>query len=345
MTPAPMKIRGKASVEYIRGTEEDKQFYPSTPEIISAVRSDIIAIAGKIEGFSFLDIGAGDGRVLEGIAEDEAVASQIEEFVTLIESSVDEANSALNSNISFEVRSIQSSLNDSISELDNLFSQIQSASELQGSEDVVGMADNIKRFKEALVGSGNALDSRIMALEQEKKVHELLGEASENGKIVRERLVSLNQAITHYMKEVEEHSTASITTSKSITTILSFITLVLSVVIAYLVVQAINKPLKSVVKQLQLAAKGDMTVHFEKFHDDELGEMADNMQKLVDSLQATLVEIKENSDTLASTAEQTTTISEHSFSSISEQNQQIQMMSTSIEEMTATVDSVAGSIQ
>ena len=71
MTPAPMKIRGKASVEYIRGTEEDKQFYPSTPEIISAVRSDIIAIAGKIEGFSFLDIGAGDGRVLEGIAEDE----------------------------------------------------------------------------------------------------------------------------------------------------------------------------------------------------------------------------------------------------------------------------------
>ena len=281
---------------------------------------------------------------MEGIADDEAVASQIERFVSLIESTVEEANTALNSNILFEVLSIQSSLKDSINEVNSLYQSIKQAPELADSEEVSSMSENLSRFKQALVGNGNAIEAKLASIKLSEATQTRLEQASIKGQEARRLLVRLNNGITEYTKVVEDKGNDRITTSKSITSILALITIALSAVIAYLVTQAISQPLKSAVKQIQQAATGDMTVHFKKFRDDELGEMADNMQILLDNLRATLTEIKHNSDTLASTAEQTTAISDHSFSNISRQNEQIQMMSTSIEEMTATVESVAGSI-
>lgn len=61
-------ISGKASVEFIRGDVEDKEFYPTTDEIIQVVKSDINSLSGY-KMITLLDIGAGDGRVLSGIME------------------------------------------------------------------------------------------------------------------------------------------------------------------------------------------------------------------------------------------------------------------------------------
>ncbi|MFS1428202.1 DUF4942 domain-containing protein [Vibrio splendidus] len=75
MSNQALAVRGKASVELIKGTSEDKEFYPSTTSIINAVKSDILTICGgSLNGVSILDIGAGDGRVLEGIAKEEIVS-------------------------------------------------------------------------------------------------------------------------------------------------------------------------------------------------------------------------------------------------------------------------------
>lgn len=64
------QLKKTATVEFIRGTDEDFQFFPSTPEIIDAVKTDILKLNGTISGLTLLDIGAGDMRVLETIAEE-----------------------------------------------------------------------------------------------------------------------------------------------------------------------------------------------------------------------------------------------------------------------------------
>lgn len=63
-------LNKKATIEFVRGTEQDVDFYPSTDEIIDAVRNDLLTITKRIEGLSILDVGAGDARVLMGIAKE-----------------------------------------------------------------------------------------------------------------------------------------------------------------------------------------------------------------------------------------------------------------------------------
>ncbi|MDK9793693.1 DUF4942 domain-containing protein [Vibrio sp. D431a] len=64
------RMSGKASVEMIRGSVEDKEFYPTTDEIIEVVKNDIHS-KSSYKAISLLDIGAGDGRVLTGVMGDD----------------------------------------------------------------------------------------------------------------------------------------------------------------------------------------------------------------------------------------------------------------------------------
>ncbi|TMO58182.1 HAMP domain-containing methyl-accepting chemotaxis protein [Pseudoalteromonas phenolica] len=281
---------------------------------------------------------------LEGLSENESTNDSITEFVTLVESSVDEANAALASNITFEILGIESVLKDSKGELKSLFRKFSQSPELRDDESVSSMADNLERFLAALVGEKSAISARLDSLNRQKEVSEQLKQAKQLGDNAREVLIRLNDKIKITTNEIKNDALESVSQNQLITTVLTLITLCLSASVAYFVTNSIKKPLHHAVTQIKQAATGDMTVHFTKMRDDELGELADNMQSLVNTLRQTLKEIAHNSNSLATTAEETNTIAKQSFDSASSQNDKMQVMTHSISEMTDTVQSVSNSI-
>ena len=281
---------------------------------------------------------------LEGMAEQDDVMNDLAEFVSLIENTVDNANSALRSKIVFEVLSVQSELNDSASEIATLFNKIKGAEELQGSDELVVMSQNLASFKSALVGSDSAIASKVRVLKQLAKVKKEFKKAEQYAGDTRKLIVELNEKIIIYTETVQAGAEESVNQSQFIISTLAGLIIVLSLLVSYFVTNSIKVPLAKAVEQIQSAATGDMTVQFVKDREDELGDMADSMQQLVNSLRHTLNEISDNSQLLASTAEQTSVISDQSFNSANEQSSQMQSMSTSITEMTETVASVASSI-
>ncbi|TMP41154.1 hypothetical protein CWB96_22235 [Pseudoalteromonas citrea] len=281
---------------------------------------------------------------LEAMAEKDDVMNDLAEFVSLIETAVDTANSALRSAIVFEVLSVQSELNDSASEIATLFNKIKGAEELQGSDELVLMSQNLASFKSALVGSDSAIASKVRVLKQLSKVKKEFKKAGQYAGDTRKLIDELNDKIIIYTETVQAGAEESVNQSQFIISTLAGLIIVLSLLVSYFVTNSIKVPLAKAVEQIQSAATGDMTVQFVKDREDELGDMADSMQQLVNSLRNTLNEISDNSQLLASTAEQTSVISDQSFNSANEQSSQMQSMSTSISEMTETVASVASSI-
>ncbi|KAF7764804.1 methyl-accepting chemotaxis protein [Pseudoalteromonas citrea] len=281
---------------------------------------------------------------LEGMAEQDDVMNDLAEFVSLIEDTVDNANSALRSKIVFEVLGVQSELNDSASEIATLFNRIKGAAELQDSDELVAMSQNLASFKSALVGSDSAIASKVRVLKQLAKVKKEFKKAEQYAGDTRKLIDELNEKIIIYTETVQAGAEESVNQSQFIISTLAGLIIVLSLLVSYFVTNSIKVPLAKAVEQIQSAATGDMTVQFAKDREDELGDMADSMQQLVNSLRNTLNEISDNSQLLASTAEQTSVISDQSFNSANEQSSQMQSMSTSISEMTETVASVASSI-
>ncbi|TMO68815.1 hypothetical protein CWC19_07810 [Pseudoalteromonas aurantia] len=281
---------------------------------------------------------------LEAMAEQDDVINDLAEFVSLIETSVDAANAALRSAIVFEVLSVQSELNGSASEIATLFNKIKGATELQGSDELVAMSQNLASFKSALIGNDSAIASKVTVLKHLTKVKKEFEKAGQYAGDTRKLINELNDKIIIYTETVQAGAEESVSHNQLIISTLAGLIIVLSLLVSYFVTNSIKVPLAKAVEQIQSAATGDMTVQFVKVQEDELGDMADSMQQLVNSLRHTLNEISDNSQLLASTAEQTSVIADQSFNSANEQSSQMQAMSTSITEMTETVASVASSI-
>lgn len=281
---------------------------------------------------------------LEAMAEQDDVINDLAEFVSLIETSVDTANAALRSAIVFEVLSVQSELNGSASEIATLFNKIKGATELQGSDELVAMSQNLASFKSALIGNDSAIASKVTVLKHLTKVKKEFEKAGQYAGDTRKLINELNDKIIIYTETVQAGAEESVSHNQLIISTLAGLIIVLSLLVSYFVTNSIKVPLAKAVEQIQSAATGDMTVQFVKVQEDELGDMADSMQQLVNSLRHTLNEISDNSQLLASTAEQTSVIADQSFNSANEQSSQMQAMSTSITEMTETVASVASSI-
>lgn len=64
-----MSYSNKESVEAVRGTDQDFEFYPTTDEIIQVIKTDIHKNGRYLSGKRILDCGAGDGRVLKAIVD------------------------------------------------------------------------------------------------------------------------------------------------------------------------------------------------------------------------------------------------------------------------------------
>jgi methyl-accepting chemotaxis protein len=155
---------------------------------------------------------------------------------------------------------------------------------------------------------------------------------------------SVDQVTTSVMQEqndlgpvLEENTEQSIRFSL----ILSAVAIVIGIIAAYLLTNAITRPIYKAVKAANQLAEGDLSVDVGKTSKDETGRLLQAVQNTADNLKRMIATISSASDELASASEELAVVTEQTSKGISQQETETEMVATAMNEMATTVHDVA----
>jgi methyl-accepting chemotaxis protein len=121
----------------------------------------------------------------------------------------------------------------------------------------------------------------------------------------------------------------------------ALIVIVLSVVIGYLVVQSIKKPLNRLRAFIIKVGQGDLTLKVDKHANDELGDISRAMDNLVAELRDVVSDIVQQTEQISEVASRTNQLAEATQRKSTEQREEVDMSVHSIGEMSSSIKEVA----
>lgn len=119
----------------------------------------------------------------------------------------------------------------------------------------------------------------------------------------------------------------------------------LAIIVAYITVNRIIKPLAEVNRILNIVASGDMTQRLDDSAKDEFGELSRSCNTLITSLRSLIQGIISRSTQLAAASEETSAITGESSQAIRNQQAQVEQAATATTEMSSTSQTVSNSAQ
>ncbi|MEC8327864.1 MAG: methyl-accepting chemotaxis protein [Pseudomonadota bacterium] len=157
-----------------------------------------------------------------------------------------------------------------------------------------------------------------------------------------DKLTSLSDTlVVELRKEVE----SSVSKAELWTWLGMIIATVIAIVIAFLTVQRITKPLSEINKVLDNVAQGDMTMRLDDSNKDEFGELAKSLNRVTDNLRNLIQGIISRSTQLAAASEETSAVTVESSQAIESQRAQVEQAATATTEMSSTSQSVTQSAE
>lgn len=111
--------------------------------------------------------------------------------------------------------------------------------------------------------------------------------------------------------------------------------------LAFATVRGITGPLDSLKASAARIAGGDLTEKMTVTGRDEITDVQHSLRQMQTNLRDTLMDIQNSAAQLAAAAEELTTVTAQSASTIEDQNQQVQLAATAVTEMSAAVEEVA----
>ena len=123
------------------------------------------------------------------------------------------------------------------------------------------------------------------------------------------------------------------------------LTILLAVAITFVIVRSISVPLKHAVMVLERVAEGDLTVRSTVHTKDEIGRMADALNRAMEKLDFTMQEVADSAVNASSSSQQLAAAAESIASGAQEQAASLEETSASLEEITATVRQSADNAQ
>jgi len=117
----------------------------------------------------------------------------------------------------------------------------------------------------------------------------------------------------------------------------SGLTLVLGLLLSLVIAREFSLPLGRAVQALDQLAEGDLTVSLYVDTEDEVGQMANALNKAVERLNATMRDVSENAANASSSSQELASASEAIASGAQEQAASLEETSASLEQITATV--------
>ena len=109
----------------------------------------------------------------------------------------------------------------------------------------------------------------------------------------------------------------------------------------YTISNNILTPLYKLIDNTHKIADGDLRVRMAMTRKDELGDMSNQIDKMLDKLQSTLRTANESAINSSTMASQIAQASEEAATSVNSQHAQLEMLSTAMTEMSATISDVA----
>lgn len=114
-----------------------------------------------------------------------------------------------------------------------------------------------------------------------------------------------------------------------------------TVVLAWLFTRSITQPLGEALRVAEVIASGDLTSRIDTSGRDEPAKLLVALQGMQAQLRQTIQQIGSSATQLASAAEELSAVTEQGNRSLTQQNDEIQMAATAVNEMTAAVEEVA----
>jgi methyl-accepting chemotaxis protein len=202
------------------------------------------------------------------------------------------------------------------------------------------ITEKLQQIAAFLEGSNGIPALKVQLLADIANAEAQLTAANELTRTGSERLNSLLSLTRSAAAVIEQHATSGV--SNAITTIfvVVIVSIILAIFIATVTVRRIVKPLSEINAMLGVVASGDLTKTLDASSNDEFGELARNLNKVVGNLRQLIQGIISRSTQLAAASEQTSAITVQTTHAIREQKSQVTQAATATTEMSSTSQGV-----
>ena len=324
-------------------------------EISSVISNRKLAIEQQqtlIEKVDAIEEKADDtATILLDLADHDLADSKLQRAVSLSELLENLLNSMVSS--SFEYRDItdQQSATLVASEVNNSFTDIEKSvddviSELnqQGVPDIADeLSSSFSELQGYITGNEQIFANKNSQLNAISAAADSL-KAAENGissaNTILARQVELANKTTIEAGDLVKSSVSEGTRN---TFIITAVSIVLAIVIAWITLTSIIRPLGRVNEMLNVVASGDLSRKLDESGNDEFAQLSRNCNLLIDSLRSLIQSIVSRSTQLATAAEQTSAVTAQSTTAIEEQRTQVEQAASATTEMSSTSQSVLSS--
>jgi methyl-accepting chemotaxis protein len=198
-------------------------------------------------------------------------------------------------------------------------------------------------LKSQIQGVDSIANNKRALLRIEAKTKQALSDSEFATKAALEQLSELVALANEVALELQAGVNDDVSAANLWTWVGMIAATIIAVVVAFITVQLITKPLAEVNKVLTIVASGDMTQSLDDSARDEFGELSRSCNTLIASLRELITGIISRSTQLAAASEQTSTITTESSQAIKSQQDQVEQAATATTEMSSTSHGVSNS--
>ena len=206
-------------------------------------------------------------------------------------------------------------------------------------DEIIATCDSYKATSEEIITNWTSLDEGL------KKLNEAGKDLNQLTKEFSARSLSNVTSDTHATETL-------LSKSRNIVIILTSVAFVLGIVIAFIIISSLSKPLAEILKVVQAIAEGDLTEESKINQKDEIGTVATSLNDSLKQLRKVLGETLDSSDLLAQSAIQmndTSTVLLEKSTDMSERSTTVaaagEQLSSNISTMSKTADELSTSAQ
>lgn len=204
---------------------------------------------------------------------------------------------------------------------------------------------NIDDLKSAILGSGGFTDKKRSELSTISTTETQYIESIANSEKVQDELQGLINSVNQKANEISGEVKDAISSSRFSTIFLVILSLVIGTAVSVFSVRAITSPLARVNALLKSASSGDLRKKLDVVRQDEFGELAGNVNILIDSLKEIISGISHSTGLLSDATDQTLTTIKKTSDAVDDQKQQIDLVATATTEMSSTSSTVAANAE
>ncbi|RXS42574.1 methyl-accepting chemotaxis protein [Idiomarina sp. 29L] len=199
----------------------------------------------------------------------------------------------------------------------------------------------VRNAIDKLQGPGSYPNNVILRQQRRVDAGRVLEQAQQQSDTLMTQTDELQTSVRNIAEDSRNSAADSISTSSWINSIITVISIALAVLISWLTVRSISRPLSRVNHMLNIMAEGNLTERVDYDAQDEFGELATNTNKLTVNLRKLIEGIANRATQLATAAEQSSNVSDETTNAIDEQRRQIEQVATATQEMNNTASEMA----